>query len=553
MPPPTSSAAQSLSLNIFKAPAGDRQGFPGRPSMKEWIFAGIDMATALLSVYDKTGLLPLAEGLHGLGWHLLATGGTLKALLEAGLPVQEVADYTGAPEAFGGRVKTLHPRIHGGLLYRREEASHVADAERLDIPPIDLVVVNLYPFEATAARPGVTPAECIEQIDIGGPSMIRSAAKNHAAVTVLTDPGQYEMFLSKLAEGNWSLADRKACALAAFQRTAAYDAAISAWMAIALDAEALPERFSIGLEAKQGLRYGENPHQHAAFYVRPGAPEEGIAASRQLQGKELSFNNLLDADAAARTVFQFAAPSCVIVKHNNPCGVGRGPHVLEAFLKAQAGDPVSSFGGIVAFNRPVGVEVAQAMVQSFWEVVMAPGFSAEALAIFAAKKQLRILETPATWPLSAHGLDLRSIGGGFLVQRPDDAFTPVEQWQVKATGRGPRPLMEDMVLAQTVAKAVKSNAIVLVRDGGTVGIGAGQMSRVDSVEIACRKAGDRAKGAILGSDAFFPFADGLEVAVQHGVTAFIEPGGSLRDKDVIEAAQRLGVWLFFTGTRHFRH
>ncbi|WP_316413437.1 bifunctional phosphoribosylaminoimidazolecarboxamide formyltransferase/IMP cyclohydrolase [Mesoterricola silvestris] len=511
------------------------------------------MATALISVYDKTGLLPLAKGLVNLGWDLLATGGTLKALGEAGVPVREVADYTGAPEAFGGRVKTLHPRIHGGLLFRRDDPAHVADAARLGIGPIDLVVVNLYPFEATVAKPGVTAAECIEQIDIGGPSMIRSASKNHATVTVLTDPNQYESFLKKQAEGTWSLEDRRACALAAFQRTAAYDAAISAWMASGALGEGLPERLSIGLEAKQTLRYGENPHQPAAFYVRPGAPAEGIAACRQLQGKELSFNNLLDADAAARTVFQFAAPSCVIVKHNNPCGVGRGPHVLEAFLKAQAGDPVSSFGGIAAFNRPVGVEVAQAMVQSFWEVVMAPAFSPEALALFAAKKQLRLLETPATWPLSAHGLDLRSIGGGFLVQRPDDAFTPVDQWQVKATGKGPKPLVEDMVLAQTVAKAVKSNAIVLVRDGGTVGIGAGQMSRVDSVEIACRKAGDRARGSILGSDAFFPFADGLELAAQHGVSAIIEPGGSLRDKDVIEAAQRLGVWLFFTGTRHFRH
>jgi phosphoribosylaminoimidazolecarboxamide formyltransferase/IMP cyclohydrolase len=515
------------------------------------------MATALFSVYDKTGLLPLAKGLQELGWDLLATGGTLRSLREAGLEAREVADFTGAPEAFGGRVKTLHPRIHGGLLYRRDAPDHVADAERLGICPIDLVVVNLYPFEATITRPGVSFDDCIEQIDIGGPSMIRSAAKNHAAVTVLTDPSQYDHFVDGIKAGNWSLEQRRACALAAFQRTAGYDAAISAWMAgpgpVAGLGEGLPERFSLGLEARQPLRYGENPHQPAAFYVRPGAREEGIAACRQLQGKELSFNNLLDTDAAARTVFQFAAPSAVIVKHNNPCGVGRGPHVLEAFLKAQAGDPISAFGGIVAFNRPVGVEVAQAMVQSFWEVILAPGFSPEALALFEAKKQLRILETPNVWPLSAHGLDLRSIGGGFLVQRPDDAFTPVEQWQVKATGKGPQPLVEDLVLAQTVAKAVKSNAIVLVRDGGTVGIGAGQMSRVDSVEIACRKAGERARGSILGSDAFFPFADGLELAARQGVSVFIEPGGSLRDKEVIEAAQRLGVWLFFTGIRHFRH
>jgi phosphoribosylaminoimidazolecarboxamide formyltransferase/IMP cyclohydrolase len=516
------------------------------------------MPTALFSVYDKKGMLPLAKGLKALGWEILATGGTLKALQEAGVEVREVAEYTGAPEAFGGRVKTLHPRIHGGLLFRREVPEHVADAQRLGIDPIDLVVVNLYPFEATIAKPGATFAECIEQIDIGGPSMIRSASKNHASVTVLTDPGQYPGFLAKLTRGEWSLEDRQACALAAFQRTAAYDAAIGAWMASATapaegDGESLPERLSIGLEANQSLRYGENPHQLAGFYLRPGVRAEGFSACRQLQGKELSFNNLLDADAAARSVFQFAAPSAVIVKHNNPCGVGRGSHVLEAFLKAQAGDPVAAFGGIVAFNRPVGVELAQAMIQAFWEVILAPAFSPEALALFSSKKPMRILQTPASWPLSAHGLDVRTIGGGFLVQRPDSVSTPVDQWQVKATGRSPWPLPEDMILAETVAKALKSNAIVLVKDGGTVGIGAGQMSRVDAVEIACRKAGERAKGAILGSDAFFPFADSLELAARSGVTAFIEPGGSLRDKEVIAAAQKLGVWLFFTGTRHFRH
>jgi phosphoribosylaminoimidazolecarboxamide formyltransferase/IMP cyclohydrolase len=512
------------------------------------------MAKALISVHDKSGLVPLASSLVAQGWELMATGGTLKVLREAGLPVQEVADYTGAPEAFGGRVKTLHPRIHGGLLFRREDAAHVADAARLDILPIDLVVVNLYPFEATVAA-GAPFEDCLEQIDIGGPGLIRSAAKNHASVTVLTDPSQYGPFLDKLGRGEWHLQDRRICALEAFHRTAAYDAAISAWMAGAAsrDDGLLPERMSIGLESGQILRYGENPHQAAAFYMRPGAAREGLAVTRQLQGKELSFNNLLDADAAARTAFQFAAPSCVIVKHNNPCGVGCAPHILEAFLKARSGDPVSAFGGIAAFNRPVGLELAQAMVQSFWELVLAPGFSPEALEVFSAKKQLRVLETPPTWPLSAQGLDLRTIGGGYLVQRPDEAFAPVEQWQVKSTGKGPRPYVEDLVLAQKVAKAVKSNAIVLVKDGGTVGIGAGQMSRVDAVEIACRKAGDRARGSILGSDAYFPFADGLELAARAGVTTFIEPGGSMRDKEVVEAAQNLGVWLFFTGMRHFRH
>jgi phosphoribosylaminoimidazolecarboxamide formyltransferase/IMP cyclohydrolase len=512
------------------------------------------MPTALFSVYDKKGLLPLAAGLRTLGWEILATGGTLKALRDGGVEVREVAEFTGAPEAFGGRVKTLHPRIHGGLLYRRDLPGHVADAARLGIDPIDLVVVNLYPFEATIAKAGAMPEECIEQIDIGGPSMIRSAAKNHASVTVLTDPSQYPGFLEKLAQGAWTLEDRKACARAAFQRTAAYDAAISAWMAEgSAEADALPERLGLGLEVAQSLRYGENPHQIAGFYVRPGTRAEGFPACRQLQGKELSYNNLLDIDTAARVAFQFKAPAAVIVKHNNPCAVGRGTHALDAFHKAQAGDPAAAFGGIVAFNRPVGAEVAQAMVQTFWEVILAPGFTPEALSMFAARKQVRVLETPGAWPLAAHGLDLRTIGGGFLVQRPDSLAAPVEQWQVKATGRGSWPLAEELTMADTVARAVKSNAIVLVRDGGTVGIGAGQMSRLDSVEIACRKAGDRARGAILASDAFFPFPDAVEWAARWGVGAIVEPGGSLRDKDVIEAAQKLGLWLFFTGTRHFRH
>jgi len=514
------------------------------------------MSTALFSVYDKTGLVPLAQGLKALGWSLLATGGTLKALREAGLDVQEVAEYTSAPECFDGRVKTLHPKIHGGLLFRRDEPTHVADAQRLGIPPIDLVVVNLYPFEATIEKAGITFPECIEQIDIGGPSMLRSAAKNHASVTVVTDATQYEPFLEKLQAGTWTEQDRRACALRVFQTTAAYDAAIATWFAqhgeMASEA-GLPERLALGLSQKQGLRYGENPHQGAGFYTQPGAPTEGLAACRQLQGKELSFNNLLDADATARLAWAFTEPSCIIVKHNNPCGAACADTPLEAFHKALASDPVSAFGGIVAFNRPVDEATAQALAPTFWEVILAPGFSQGALATLAAKKALRLLETPTTWPCGASGMDVRAIGGGFLVQRPDTAFTPFGSWEVKVEGSGPRPSVRDLLLAQQVAKVVKSNSIVLVKDGGTVGVGAGQMSRVDSVEIACRKAGDKAKGAVLGSDAFFPFADGLELAAAHGVTAIVEPGGSVRDEDVIAAAKKLGVWLFFTGMRHFRH
>ena len=513
------------------------------------------MPRALLSVYDKTGLLDLARDLKALGWDLLATGGTFKALVDAGIPVMEVADYTGAPECFEGRVKTLHPKIHGGLLFRRDSDQHAADAKRLDIAPIDLVVVNLYPFEATISKTGVSLEECIEQIDIGGPSMLRSASKNHNSVTALTDHGQYSGFIEKQKEGTWSLKDRRDCALAAFRQTAAYDAAISKWMGNRFEpaSEDLPKTLDLRLSKRQELRYGENPHQPAAFYVEQGAGSEGIAACEQLQGKELSFNNLLDSDAGARLAWQLQAPGCVIVKHNNPCGAAVAAHPLDAFLKAQAGDPLSSFGGIVAFNRAIGIEVAKVMAQSFWEVILAPGFTQEALQVFATKKQLRLLRMPKEWPMAASGLDLRTIGGGFLVQGADDQFSEFEQWEVKVTGRSPRPVQEDLVLAQKLAKAVKSNAIVLVKNGATVGIGAGQMSRVDSVEIACRKAGERAKGSALGSDAFFPFPDGLELAASHGVHAFVEPGGSLRDADVIAAAQRLGVWLFFSGMRHFRH
>ncbi|MCL1893529.1 MAG: bifunctional phosphoribosylaminoimidazolecarboxamide formyltransferase/IMP cyclohydrolase [Holophagaceae bacterium] len=514
------------------------------------------MSTALLSVFDKTGIVPFAKALQEMGWSLLATGGTLKILSDAGLKVQEVSFYTGAPECFDGRVKTLHPRIHGGLLYRRDVASHVEDAKRLNIEPIDLIVVNLYPFEATIAKEGVGFDESIEQIDIGGPSMLRSAAKNHSAVTVLIDPSQYDAFIEKTKDGTWSVADRQNCALEVFRRTSLYDGAIATWLEKQVtntETTDLPKQVSLDLQSHQSLRYGENPHQQAGFYVRRGSTTEGIAVCKQIQGKELSFNNLLDSDGAARVVCQLNEPGCVIVKHNNPCGIGIADDICTAFIKAQASDPTSAFGGIVAFNQIVPAQLAQAMVTSFWEVILAPGFTPSACEIFSTKKQLRLLETPKGWPLSADGLDLRSIGGGFLLQRPDEAFTPVKNWEIKVAGSTPKPSESDLLLAQIAAKAVKSNSIVLVKDGGTVGIGAGQMSRVDSVEIACRKAGQRAKGAILGSDAFFPFADGLELAVKNGVTTFIEPGGSVRDNEVIEAAQKHGVWLFFTGMRHFRH
>lgn len=514
------------------------------------------MPNALLSVFDKNGLITLAIGLKEMGWNLLATGGTLGALVEAGVDAREVADYTGAPECFGGRVKTLHPRIHGGLLYRRESQAHVKDAERLNIEPIDLVVVNLYPFEETIAKENACFNDCIEQIDIGGPSMLRSAAKNHSSVTVLIDPSQYGVFIEKTRAGTWSESDRRNCALEVFRRTAAYDNAIAAWMenqSANNQTNELPKQVSLNLYSKQVLRYGENPHQSAGFYVQPGRSIDGLAACRQIQGKELSFNNLLDSDGAARVVWQLREPGCVIVKHNNPCGIGLGENIGEAFIKALASDPVSAFGGIVAFNRPVDGQLAKTMAETFWEVILAPGFTPESLDLFAAKKQLRLLESPEHWPLSANDIDLRSVGGGFLLQRPDEAFVPIDEWETAVTGNTPKPSDRDLLLAQIAAKAVKSNSIALVKDGGTVGIGAGQMSRVDSVDIACRKAGIKAKGAVLGSDAFFPFADGLELAAKNGVSAFIEPGGSVRDAEVIAAAMQKGVWLFFTGMRHFRH
>jgi len=514
------------------------------------------MPIALFSVFDKTGLVPLAKGLSEMGWKLLATGGTLKALREAKLDVKEVADHTGAPECFDGRVKTLHPKIHGGLLYRRDVPAHVEDAKKQGIEPIDLVVVNLYPFEATIANENAKFEDCIEQIDIGGPSMLRSAAKNHASVTVLVDPSQYGPFLEKTKAGNWTADDRRVCALEAFRRTAAYDAAISAWLGRKTghkDSSDLPDRLSLSLVSKQDLRYGENPHQAAGFFIQPKSAPEGMAACEQMQGKELSFNNLLDADAAARVVWQFKDPACVIVKHNSPCGIAIGASVKEAFTKAHECDPTSAYGGIVAFNKPVDLETTEAMLPTFWEVILAPGYSEDALAAFQAKKQLRLLKTRGVWPMGAENMELRSIGGGYLIQRPDADFTPVSQWEVMVTGGAARPADNDLFLAQMAAKALKSNSIALAKDGGTVGLGAGQTSRVDSVEIACRKAGPKAKGSVMGSDAFFPFADSIETAATYGITAVIEPGGSIRDGEVVAAAKRLGIWLFFTGMRHFRH
>ena len=512
------------------------------------------MPTALISVYDKTGVIPLAESLVQKGWTLLATGGTLQVLKAHPLPVTEVSSFTGFPECFEGRVKTLHPKIHGGLLFDRHKKHHAEDAQRLGIEAIDLVVVNLYPFEATIQKSGVRFEEAIEQIDIGGPSMIRSAAKNHASVTVLTQPTQYEPFLRALEQNQWGELERRRCAQEAFGHTACYDRAIADWMASSSSTSttSLPSSLQLNLIQHQSLRYGENPHQEGAYYQPVSGSTHGLAQAHQLQGKELSFNNLLDMEACGRLIESFQEPACVIVKHNNPCGVALGPEVDSAFHRALACDTVSSFGGIVAFNRSVTASLAQKMVETFWEVIMAPEFSPEALAIFQSKKQLRLIQIQLPWS-NPESLDVRSVSGGYLVQGLDQQDMLISNWEIKVKGSSPKPSDQDLYLAQTTAKSVKSNAIVLVKDGQTVGIGAGQMSRVEAVRIACEKAGRRAQGSILGSDAFFPFADGLEWAAAQGVRAFIHPGGSLRDDEVMGVAQRLGVWLFATGVRHFRH
>ena len=520
---------------------------------------------ALLSVSDKTGLVPLAERLAGAGVELVSTGGTAAALRLAGLEVRDVSDLTGFPEMLDGRVKTLHPIVHGGLLGLRDAEEHKAAMEAHGIGPIDLLVVNLYPFEATVAA-GAGYDDCIENIDIGGPAMLRAAAKNHAFVCALTDVEDYEPFLAEFEAtgGGTTLAFRKACALTVYSRTAAYDAAVSAWMAGALQ-EAAPRRRAAAGRLAQTLRYGENPHQGAAFY-RDGSNRPGVATAVQLQGKELSYNNINDTDAAFELAAEFApedGPACVIVKHANPCGVARADTLEDAYRAAFDCDRTSAFGGIVALNRELDGATARAIAEIFTEVVIAPGVSEEAAEIFAAKKNLRLLTTGALPDPAAAGLTWRQVAGGFLLQDRDSGRLDREALKV-VTRRAPTDReLEDLLFAWTVAKHVKSNAIVYAKGGATVGVGAGQMSRVDSTRIAARKAVDMAaalgladspaKGSVVASDAFFPFADGLIAAAEAGATAVIQPGGSMRDAEVIAAADAAGLAMVFTGMRHFRH
>ncbi|MFZ5674798.1 MAG: bifunctional phosphoribosylaminoimidazolecarboxamide formyltransferase/IMP cyclohydrolase [Pseudomonadota bacterium] len=519
---------------------------------------------ALLSVSDKTGLIDFARALAGRGIALVSTGGTARALKAEGLAVTDVSAVTGFPEIMGGRVKTLHPKIHGGLLADRGNGEHVKALEVQAIAPFELLVVNLYPFEQVTAK-GAAWDEAIENIDIGGPAMIRAAAKNHGSLAVIVDPSDYAGVLAELDanQGAVSEAARRRYAAKAFARTASYDAAISQYFARALKDDA-PDYAALGGGLIQKLRYGENPHQSAAFY-RSAEIREGVATADQLQGKELSYNNINDTDAAFECVAEFAQgdAACVIVKHANPCGVAQGASLAEAYRKALACDPVSAFGGIIAFNRPIDAAAAEEIVKIFTEVIIAPGASAEARAIIADKKNLRLLVTRGLPDPASPGLLFKTVAGGFLLQSRDAGHVAVSDLKT-VTRRAPTAAeLADLQFAFTVAKHVKSNAIVYAKGGATVGIGAGQMSRVDSTRIAAAKSAEAAKalglaeplarGAVVASDAFFPFADGLVTAAEAGVTAVIQPGGSLRDAEVIKAADDLGLAMVFTGMRHFRH
>jgi phosphoribosylaminoimidazolecarboxamide formyltransferase/IMP cyclohydrolase len=510
------------------------------------------MPRALLSVSDKTGLLDLARGLHDRGWELISTGGTARTLREANIPVRDVADVTQFPEMLDGRVKTLHPAVHGGLLARRDLPEHMAAIAEHGIAPIDLVVVNLYPFRQTASRAGVTPEEVIEQIDIGGPSMLRSAAKNFASVTTVVDPADYASVLAALTANDDDLDFRRRLAAKVFEHTAAYDAAIAAWFA-GQRAERVPERICLPLERAQSLRYGENPGQAASFYVeRAGA---GLAGLAQKGGKELSFNNLLDLEGALLATEPFGdQPCCAIIKHTTPCGLAVGTDALEAYRKALACDPVSAFGSVISFTVPVDDATAEAVSGLFVECVVAPSFSAGALEILGRKKNLRVLEGVARW--SRNALDYKRVRGGLLVQERPPASIDDSTWRVVSKRAPTDEERHDLLFAWRAVASVKSNAIVLARDGATIGIGAGQMSRVDAAFLAVHKAtstGHSTTGSSLGSDAFFPFRDGVDQAAEAGVRAIVQPGGSVRDEEVIAAADEHGLAMVFTGVRLFRH
>jgi phosphoribosylaminoimidazolecarboxamide formyltransferase / IMP cyclohydrolase len=527
---------------------------------------------ALISVSDKTGVLELARELHALNVTLISTGGTAKLLADSGLPVQEIAHVTGFPEMLDGRVKTLHPKVHGGLLARRDFPAHMAALADHAIEPIDLLIVNLYPFEATVAKPGCTLEDAIENIDIGGPAMVRSAAKNWKDVAVLTDASQYAGVIAELKTGGISQKTKFALSVAAFNRISNYDGAISDYLSAidfgASSAQSVPAKGVFSAQSNgrfvklQDLRYGENSHQQAALYRDLHPAPGSLVMAKQLQGKELSYNNIADADAAWECVKCFDTPACVIVKHANPCGVALGADALGAYSKAFQTDPTSAFGGIIALNCPLDEQAAQQISKQFVEVLIAPSFSAEALAVFKAKVNVRLLEIAlppggnTAWDKGQNAIDVKRIGSGLLMQTADNHELKLGDLKVVSKLQPTAQQLQDLLFAWKVAKFVKSNAIVFCKDGMTMGVGAGQMSRLDSARIACIKAGHASlslQGTCVASDAFFPFRDGLDVVVDAGASCVIQPGGSMRDQEVIDAANERGVAMVFTGVRHFRH
>jgi len=510
---------------------------------------------ALVSVSDKTGVVDLCRRLSDYGVEIISTGGTAKALAEAGLQVRPIDDVTGFPEMMEGRVKTLHPRVHGGLLARRDKPDHLAQAEEHGIGLIDLVVVNLYPFEATVARPDVTLEQAIENIDIGGPSMLRSAAKNFDAVTVLTDPADYDCVIAEMSAtgGATTYETRKRLAVKVFGKTSAYDAAIFAFLCGA--GQAYPPELRLRLEKVQNLRYGENPHQSAAFYRWADAPQHSLATAEQLHGKELSYNNILDTDACWGAVAEFLDPACVIVKHTNPCGTAIGADILVAYEKAHASDPVSAYGGVMAFNRDVTKAVVEAINErgQFVEVMIAPDFDPDALELLQQKQNIRLLRTGGIRRPAERGTEMRSVEGGMLVQTVDTVAEERAEMKVVTKREPTHEEWEQLLFAWKAAKSVKSNCILLVKDYASVGVGAGQMSRVDAAKIAVEKAADNVAGSVCASDAYMPFPDSLEVVGDAGCVAVIQPGGSVRDAQAIAAADARGMTMVFTGHRHFRH
>ncbi|TVT13585.1 bifunctional phosphoribosylaminoimidazolecarboxamide formyltransferase/IMP cyclohydrolase [Amycolatopsis acidiphila] len=508
---------------------------------------------ALIGVSDKAGLLELGTGLHAAGVEIVSTGGTARTLADAGVPVTPVEQVTGFPESFDGRVKTLHPRVHAGLLADRDRPEHVEQLRELDIAPFDLLVVNLYPFRETVAS-GASPEDCVENIDIGGPAMVRAAAKNHGSVAVVVDPKRYDWVLERVRDGGFDFEDRKRLAAQAYAHTAAYDMAVSAWFAnvyAPADDSGFPDVTGATWERGEILRYGENPHQKAAVYTHW---RDGLAHAEQLHGKAMSYNNYVDTDAARRAAADFAEPAVAIIKHANPCGIAVGADVAEAHRKAHACDPVSAYGGVIASNRPVTLAAAEQIAEVFTEVVLAPSFDEDALEVLQRKKNIRLLRLPEL--RNPDPVEFRPISGGMLVQTVDRIDAPGDDpanWTLATGEAADEETLADLEFAWRALRAVKSNAILLANGRATVGVGMGQVNRVDSSRLAVQRAGERAKGSVGASDAYFPFPDGLEVLLEAGVRAVVQPGGSIRDPEVIAAAEEAGVTLYLTGTRHFTH